>query len=1311
MKKKKFLSCIAVVLALLTQFSVIAPFPAAAAAISSFQFITGASLTDGNGNPLPAGNIPKNSTVRVNYQFKIPNNTTVQAGDTYSMQIPQQIEITDALAAQTIPLNDGNGQTVANATIDKAARTVTLTFTDYASKHSDVSGNFYFQTSFDESQIGNSNPIQIPFDIGCGTTVNIPVNFTQPDVTVQKSGTYDVSSNTITWKAVVNQEGVTVNNAVFTDNIKTGQQYVPGSLSITDGQGAPLTTSDGANYQASGDSGKTGTITYDFGQKITQTYTVTFKTTVTDPAVFTASGSVNEYNQAILNHDGTSTPSNNASVPVTVNLIAKTGVYNANTKNIDWTITVNGDKQDLSNATVTDVIPDGLDLVTSDPGNPVKVDGGTVSLGSNPGNYQYTGKTFTYAFGNIGKTTHTISFSTSISDPNYFRSNPTSTSFTNKATLTATSGGSPVNITTPGTTVGVPSSVISKAGGYNAGTQKITWTVTINANKVSITNPRIEDDIPAGQQYLDGTVQVKNSAGADVTSAAGTVSYAPADSGDLTKGGTLTYTFNSGTTITDQYTLTFQTLVTNPADTATNKSTPYTNKATLRGDDIGTVTANASTNVNSQVIDKSGAGYDYASRQLSWKIIVNQNKMSLPSAVITDGVPKGQDYVDGSLQVKDSAGNDVTATAGTVSYVRNTAGDPASGGTLTYTFGGTISDQYTVTLKTKVTDLSVFSQNGTLPFGNKATLTDSFGPPVSDSATINVTNTVVGKNAAYQGGNDYIDWSVTINSNAVPMTSGSLTDMLQAGLDLDTSTVALYPLTVNAGGGFTRGTAVPLTAGNVSYNRSTRTFIFTMPADTQSAYLLTFRTYITDKTITSVTNDISFSGLGTTQGSSKTVNGIAVSSAGGSAGGATGSITVTKVDADNPSQKLPGAAFELLDSYGNAVSDPVTTGTGGTALFSGLRYGTYTVKETKAPDDYQLVDTPYTCTISSSQQDISYNYTDPKMTGTIRVVKTDGRGMQLSGAEFTLYDGTGKAVRTAVSGADGIAEFAKVDLGDYTIRETAAPAAYLLSDQVISVSVTSDNYATARLIDFSDQKAGIISITKVDADDAAKTLTGAEFELLDQSGSIVSGPQAVGADGTVVFTGLKYGTYSVKETKAPDGYQLSRQPYTCTVGSGQTTVSYHFPDSRMEGTAQVTKTDEQGNPLAGAQFTLYDANGKTLQSAVSGADGIARFTKIPLGDYTIKETAAPAGYRLSDRVLSVSVTEANYMDTQKFTFVDPKSLLIDDGQSPTGSATPVENPKTGGGSAIPFVQTGLLALLSGGAAAAGKLKARSRKKK
>jgi len=50
---------------------------------------------------------------------------------------------------------------------------------------------------------------------------------------------------------------------------------------------------------------------------------------------------------------------------------------------------------------------------------------------------------------------------------------------------------------------------------------------------------------------------------------------------------------------------------------------------------------------------------------------------------------------------------------------------------------------------------------------------------------------------------------------------------------------------------------------------------------------------------------------------------------------------------------LSGAVFQLLDGNGNAVGANQTTGTDGTACFSGLPTGTYTVHEVSAPSGYQ----------------------------------------------------------------------------------------------------------------------------------------------------------------------------------------------------------------------------------------------------------------------------------------------------------------------------------------------------------------------
>lgn len=73
------------------------------------------------------------------------------------------------------------------------------------------------------------------------------------------------------------------------------------------------------------------------------------------------------------------------------------------------------------------------------------------------------------------------------------------------------------------------------------------------------------------------------------------------------------------------------------------------------------------------------------------------------------------------------------------------------------------------------------------------------------------------------------------------------------------------------------------------------------------------------------------------------------------------------------------------------------------------------------------------------------------------------------------------------------------------------------------------------------------------------------------------------------------------------------------------------------GDVTVTKVNGQGQPLAGAQFSI---NTNPVRTCTSDATGTCSWTDIPLGTYNVTETAAPAGYNLSDPATkSVTVTE------------------------------------------------------------------------
>ena len=78
----------------------------------------------------------------------------------------------------------------------------------------------------------------------------------------------------------------------------------------------------------------------------------------------------------------------------------------------------------------------------------------------------------------------------------------------------------------------------------------------------------------------------------------------------------------------------------------------------------------------------------------------------------------------------------------------------------------------------------------------------------------------------------------------------------------------------------------------------------------------------------------------------------------------------------------------------------------------------------------------------------------------------------------------------------------------------------------------------------------------------------------------------------------------------------------------------------------MKKTKDNGEPLPGAVFGLFDAKDTKIQEATSKADGSVVFTRIPYGSYTIRELSAPHGYHPSDKVWKVDI-DGTYVNPTK----------------------------------------------------------------
>ena len=341
------------------------------------------------------------------------------------------------------------------------------------------------------------------------------------------------------------------------------------------------------------------------------------------------------------------------------------------------------------------------------------------------------------------------------------------------------------------------------------------------------------------------------------------------------------------------------------------------------------------------------------------------------------------------------------------------------------------------------------------------------------------------------------------------------------------------------------------------------------------------------------------------------------------------------------------------------LADTVTefiTDERGEIFVSGLLWGTYYLSETNAPKGIVgIKDQIVKVDAENHNKTIELKLENRSEKGKIEFTKTDGAGKGLAGAVFKLklVEGSGTAYSSvkqmyAISDDEGRVSFEDVPYGVYELTEVIAPEGYVRSNDTYYVSI-GDAVAAGKKIDSvpaiwaNSRMEKEFTVEKVSAD-GGEPLNGAVFQVLDEDEKPIEGNTITTLNGGSDTVTLPLGKYFLKETVAPEGYELNEEliPFEVTTNGRNTVTVKNTPKT---GSLTIKKTDKGGDPLLGAEFKIYAAEGAVrenpIYTLITDSSGKAVKTGIPYGSYVAIESRAPEGYERDDTEHTFDIPQKN----------------------------------------------------------------------
>lgn len=474
-------------------------------------------------------------------------------------------------------------------------------------------------------------------------------------------------------------------------------------------------------------------------------------------------------------------------------------------------------------------------------------------------------------------------------------------------------------------------------------------------------------------------------------------------------------------------------------------------------------------------------------------------------------------------------------------------------------------------------------------------------------------------------------------------------------------------------------------------------------------------------------------------------------------------VTLTLKKTDEAGEALTGAVFQLKKGDETFT---LTEGADGTHQVTELAPGVYQLVESKAPPGFIPRGQLGTVTIGANgniqwllegrQRELSVDTTGEQLTvnlGNIvnqrkpidlTLAKVDGSGKALVGATFQLQrEGLPSITLTEANDASGQHQATDLAPGTYRLVETDAPTGFAPLGEIgtlviaadasvtfqkgeVTQTITVDTTAERVTVHLGKIKNQLLPVAlTLHKKTGTLPLAGAVFQLLQAGEVRYTFTETAAVPGRHQLSGVLPGSYVLKESTSPTGYQALGELGTVTIGAdGQVKFVMAGQDQEVSVTAtdhqlqvdlgtitnqlkpfelsirKQATADKQGLP--GASFSLFlPGEDQVLATATSDAAGLAPFMSVadpnqpyPLtpGSYVIKETTAPTGYqRLQGEFLLVIAENGTATVSYAGKAAEEVRVTLTTGEDPNQLQFTVTNdpanplPKTGGFGSLSYV--------------------------